>query len=103
MEVDSDSCKMPGQCGVHVAINAAGTVLFIAKQDTRRTQQLLSFGNCESSLRFTQLSVSLLDFLVFSDILREFNANLTGYSTGTGGPNEPNSFLNQALPGAQAE
>uniref|UniRef100_A0A8C3IRW7 Phospholipase B1, membrane-associated n=1 Tax=Chrysemys picta bellii TaxID=8478 RepID=A0A8C3IRW7_CHRPI len=38
-----------------------------------------------------------------SDILREFNLNLTGYSTGTGGASEPNAFLNQAVPGAVAE
>lgn len=38
-----------------------------------------------------------------SDILWEFNRNLTGYSTGTGGASEPNAFLNQAVPGAVAE
>uniref|UniRef100_A0A8D0GNK3 Phospholipase B1, membrane-associated n=1 Tax=Sphenodon punctatus TaxID=8508 RepID=A0A8D0GNK3_SPHPU len=41
--------------------------------------------------------------LPFSDILREFNINLTGYSTGTGNASEPNAFLNQAVPGAEAE
>uniref|UniRef100_A0A8C3SBS1 Phospholipase B1 n=1 Tax=Chelydra serpentina TaxID=8475 RepID=A0A8C3SBS1_CHESE len=37
------------------------------------------------------------------NILREFNLNLTGYSTGTGGASEPNAFLNQAVSGAMAE
>uniref|UniRef100_A0A669PIV8 Phospholipase B1, membrane-associated n=1 Tax=Phasianus colchicus TaxID=9054 RepID=A0A669PIV8_PHACC len=36
-------------------------------------------------------------------IFREFNAKIEGYSTGTGSENDPNAFLNQAVPGAQAE
>uniref|UniRef100_A0A8C2TD65 Phospholipase B1, membrane-associated n=1 Tax=Coturnix japonica TaxID=93934 RepID=A0A8C2TD65_COTJA len=36
-------------------------------------------------------------------IFREFNAKIKGYSTGTGSENDPNAFLNQAVPGAQAE
>lgn len=39
----------------------------------------------------------------FSDIFREFNAMTVGYSTGTGSANDSNAFLNQAVPGAQAE
>ncbi|XP_053162282.1 phospholipase B1, membrane-associated isoform X2 [Hemicordylus capensis] len=45
---------------------------------------------------------SLTNVTTLSNILREFNTNLKGYSTGTGGQNEPNAFLNQAVPGAQA-
>lgn len=41
--------------------------------------------------------------LSFSDIFREFNDKIEGYSTGTGSENDPNAFLNQAVPGAQAE
>ncbi|NWU99474.1 PLB1 Phospholipase, partial [Upupa epops] len=37
------------------------------------------------------------------NILREFGGTVVGYSTGTGGHNESNAFLNQAVPGAQAE
>lgn len=41
--------------------------------------------------------------LCFSDIFREFNVTIVGYSTGTGSENDSNAFLNQAVPGAQAE
>ncbi|OWK57760.1 Phospholipase B1, membrane-associated [Lonchura striata] len=41
--------------------------------------------------------------LCFSDILREFNVAIMGYSTGTGSENDSNAFLNQAVPGALAE
>ncbi|NXH34815.1 PLB1 Phospholipase, partial [Myiagra hebetior] len=37
------------------------------------------------------------------NILREFNVTIVGYSTGTGSENDSNAFLNQAVPGAQAE
>ncbi|OCT77503.1 hypothetical protein XELAEV_18028595mg, partial [Xenopus laevis] len=37
-----------------------------------------------------------------SDILREFNPLLTGFSTGTGNKTVHNSFLNEAVPGAKA-
>uniref|UniRef100_A0A7M4ETK3 Phospholipase B1 n=1 Tax=Crocodylus porosus TaxID=8502 RepID=A0A7M4ETK3_CROPO len=37
------------------------------------------------------------------NIFREFNVNLTGYSTGIGNASEPNAFLNQAIPGAEAK
>lgn len=37
------------------------------------------------------------------DILRKFNGYLTGYALGTGGANDTNAFLNQAVPGAKAE
>ncbi|XP_043367421.1 phospholipase B1, membrane-associated [Dermochelys coriacea] len=46
---------------------------------------------------------SLKNVTTLPNILREFNRNLTGYSTGTGGASEPNAFLNQAVPGAVAE
>ncbi|XP_030410144.1 phospholipase B1, membrane-associated [Gopherus evgoodei] len=46
---------------------------------------------------------SLKNVTTLPNILREFNLNLTGYSTGTGGASEPNAFLNQAVPGAVAE
>lgn len=48
-------------------------------------------------------SFSLHCCLSFSDIFREFNAKIEGYSTGTGSEDDPNAFLNQAVPGAQAE
>lgn len=41
--------------------------------------------------------------LSFSDIFREFNVTIVGYSTGTGSENDSNAFLNQAVPGAEAE
>lgn len=41
--------------------------------------------------------------LSLSDIFREFNVTIVGYSTGTGSENDSNAFLNQAVPGAQAE
>ncbi|XP_029452606.1 phospholipase B1, membrane-associated [Rhinatrema bivittatum] len=37
------------------------------------------------------------------NILREFNPLLQGFSTGTGSNNGPNSFLNQAVPGAKSK
>ncbi|NXP21921.1 PLB1 Phospholipase, partial [Scytalopus superciliaris] len=37
------------------------------------------------------------------NIFREFNVAIMGYSTGTGSENDWNSFLNQAVPGAEAE
>uniref|UniRef100_A0ABM5FPN6 Phospholipase B1, membrane-associated n=1 Tax=Pogona vitticeps TaxID=103695 RepID=A0ABM5FPN6_9SAUR len=46
---------------------------------------------------------SLKTVTTLPNILREFSANLIGYSTGTGGVNETNAFLNQAVPGAKAE
>ncbi|XP_060100334.1 phospholipase B1, membrane-associated-like [Heteronotia binoei] len=46
---------------------------------------------------------SLSTVTTLSNILSEFNTNLTGYSTSTGGPSDPVSFLNRAVPGAQAE
>ncbi|XP_077197603.1 phospholipase B1, membrane-associated [Paroedura picta] len=46
---------------------------------------------------------SLRTVTTLSNILLEFNTNLTGYSTSTGGPSDPISFLNRAVPGAQAE
>nr|XP_056709341.1 phospholipase B1, membrane-associated [Euleptes europaea] len=46
---------------------------------------------------------SLRNVTTLSNIFSEFNANLTGYSTSTGGPSDPISFLNRAVPGAQAE
>ncbi|PWA16559.1 hypothetical protein CCH79_00004758, partial [Gambusia affinis] len=36
------------------------------------------------------------------NILREFNPNVTGFSTGIGNQNSPGAFLNQAVPGAQS-
>lgn len=48
-------------------------------------------------------SLCLHCHLCFSDIFREFNVAIVGYSTGTGSENDSNAFLNQAVPGAQAE
>uniref|UniRef100_A0A087YCB0 Si:ch211-214p16.3 n=1 Tax=Poecilia formosa TaxID=48698 RepID=A0A087YCB0_POEFO len=36
------------------------------------------------------------------NILREFNPNVTGFSTGIGSQDSPGAFLNQAVPGAQS-
>lgn len=38
-------------------------------------------------------------FLVFPDILREFNPSLKGFSVGTGKESSPGAFLNQAVAG----
>ncbi|XP_066479333.1 phospholipase B1, membrane-associated [Tiliqua scincoides] len=46
---------------------------------------------------------SLTNVTTLSNIFREFNAKLTGYSTGSGGPSEPNAFFNQAVQGAKAK
>ncbi|XP_067420899.1 phospholipase B1, membrane-associated [Emydura macquarii macquarii] len=46
---------------------------------------------------------SLKNVTTLPNILRQFNLNLTGYSTGIGGASESNAFLNQAVPGAEAE
>ncbi|KAJ6666858.1 hypothetical protein lerEdw1_018860 [Lerista edwardsae] len=45
----------------------------------------------------------LTNVTTLSNIFREFNAKLTGYSTGIGGPSEPNAFFNQAVPEATAK
>ncbi|KFV11665.1 Phospholipase B1, membrane-associated, partial [Tauraco erythrolophus] len=46
---------------------------------------------------------SLENVTTLPNIFREFNATIVGYSTGTGSENDSNAFLNQAVPGAQAE
>ncbi|NXK84726.1 PLB1 Phospholipase, partial [Amazona guildingii] len=46
---------------------------------------------------------SLENVTTLPNIFREFNVTIVGYSTGTGSANESNAFLNQAVPGAQAE
>ncbi|XP_063246903.1 phospholipase B1, membrane-associated [Prinia subflava] len=46
---------------------------------------------------------SLENVTTLPNILREFNVTIVGYSTGTGSENDSNAFLNQAVPGAQAE
>ncbi|NXG52687.1 PLB1 Phospholipase, partial [Psilopogon haemacephalus] len=46
---------------------------------------------------------SLENVTTLPNIFREFNVALVGYSTGTGSENDSNAFLNQAVPGAQAE
>ncbi|GCC30715.1 hypothetical protein chiPu_0009169 [Chiloscyllium punctatum] len=42
------------------------------------------------------------DAVPVSDILREFNPSLVGYSTGTGLEDTPQAFLNQAVTGAES-
>uniref|UniRef100_A0A8B9SKC5 Phospholipase B1, membrane-associated n=1 Tax=Anas platyrhynchos TaxID=8839 RepID=A0A8B9SKC5_ANAPL len=61
--------------------------------------------NCDSAdlTRWGTDIFSLRCHLSFSDIFREFNAMIEGYSTGTGSVNDLNAFLNQAVPGAEAE
>ncbi|XP_054253031.1 phospholipase B1, membrane-associated [Indicator indicator] len=46
---------------------------------------------------------SLENVTTLPNIFREFSVTLVGYSTGTGSENDANAFLNQAVPGAQAE
>ncbi|XP_068532735.1 phospholipase B1, membrane-associated isoform X2 [Anas acuta] len=46
---------------------------------------------------------SLENVTTLPNIFREFNAMIEGYSTGTGRVNDLNAFLNQAVPGAEAE
>ncbi|XP_063184728.1 phospholipase B1, membrane-associated [Chroicocephalus ridibundus] len=46
---------------------------------------------------------SLENVTTLPNIFREFNVTIVGYSTGTGSENDSNAFLNQAVPGAQAE
>ncbi|KFQ86329.1 Phospholipase B1, membrane-associated, partial [Phoenicopterus ruber ruber] len=46
---------------------------------------------------------SLENVTTLPNIFREFSDTITGYSTGTGSENDSNAFLNQAVPGAQAE
>lgn len=40
---------------------------------------------------------------VFSDILKHFNPNVTGYSSGIGKQDTPQAFLNQAVAGAKTK
>lgn len=51
----------------------------------------------------------LCDFIMFpslvlwsSDILREFNPSVTGFSKGICNETSPNAFLNQAVPGGKS-
>ncbi|KFP76921.1 Phospholipase B1, membrane-associated, partial [Apaloderma vittatum] len=46
---------------------------------------------------------SLENVTTLPNIFREFNFTIVGYSTGTGSENDSNAFLNQAVPGAEAE
>ncbi|NXG22658.1 PLB1 Phospholipase, partial [Grallaria varia] len=46
---------------------------------------------------------SLENVTTLPNIFREFNVQITGYSTGIGSENDSNAFLNQAVPGAEAE
>lgn len=46
---------------------------------------------------------SLENVTTLPNIFREFNVTIMGYSTATGSENDSNAFLNQAVPGAQAE
>ncbi|XP_061846104.1 phospholipase B1, membrane-associated [Colius striatus] len=46
---------------------------------------------------------SLENVTTLPNIFRELNGKIVGYSTGTGSENDTNAFLNQAVPGAQAE
>ncbi|XP_013799269.2 phospholipase B1, membrane-associated [Apteryx mantelli] len=46
---------------------------------------------------------SLENVTTLPNIIREFNAKIVGYSTGTGRANESGAFLNQAVPEAEAE
>ncbi|XP_050171347.1 phospholipase B1, membrane-associated [Myiozetetes cayanensis] len=46
---------------------------------------------------------SLKNVTTLPNIFREFNVTIMGYSTGTGSENDSNAFLNQAVPGAEAE
>ncbi|XP_015478882.1 phospholipase B1, membrane-associated isoform X1 [Parus major] len=46
---------------------------------------------------------SLENVTTLPNIFREFNVMIMGYSTGAKGENDSNAFLNQAVPGAQAE
>lgn len=38
-----------------------------------------------------------------TDILKHFNPNVTGYSSGTGKQDTPQAFLNQAVAGAKTK
>ncbi|XP_049689659.1 phospholipase B1, membrane-associated [Accipiter gentilis] len=46
---------------------------------------------------------SLENVTTLPNIFREFDVMIVGYSTGTGSEKDSNAFLNQAVPGAQAE
>ncbi|XP_014805943.1 PREDICTED: phospholipase B1, membrane-associated [Calidris pugnax] len=46
---------------------------------------------------------SLENVTTLPNIFREFNVTILGYSTGIGNENNSNAFLNQAVPGAEAE
>ncbi|NWV05930.1 PLB1 Phospholipase, partial [Ptilonorhynchus violaceus] len=46
---------------------------------------------------------SLENVTTLPNIFRKFNVTIMGYSSGTGSENDSNAFLNQAVPGAQAE
>lgn len=42
-------------------------------------------------------------FHSFLDIIREFSPSLVGFSIGQGNEDKPNSYLNQAVAGADSE
>ncbi|NXM74715.1 PLB1 Phospholipase, partial [Serilophus lunatus] len=46
---------------------------------------------------------SLENVTTLPNIFREFSVTIMGYSTGIGSENDSNAFLNQAVPGAEAE
>lgn len=45
----------------------------------------------------------MIIIVVTTDILRHFNHNVTGYSTGTGRQDTPEASLNQAVAGAKTK
>lgn len=57
----------------------------------------------EGICRLLWSSYGIRLFLVFPDILREFNPSLRGFSVGKGKENSPGAFFNQAVAGDHAE
>lgn len=45
----------------------------------------------------------MITICVITDILKYFNPNVRGYSSGTGKPDTSQAFLNQAVGGAKAK
>lgn len=59
-----------------------------------------NFENC--TLEFLIFSFISLLVLLWSDILKEFNPSVTGFSKGICKETSPDAFLNQAVSGATA-
>uniref|UniRef100_A0A670HQP5 Phospholipase B1, membrane-associated n=1 Tax=Podarcis muralis TaxID=64176 RepID=A0A670HQP5_PODMU len=106
--------KSSSECDLHQkntpriassCLKPADVQVIAALGDSLTVRNIAPFAIPQSELHHSLLFFKTTEVIIFflSDILREFNANLTGYSTGTGDLRKPTAFLNQAVPRAPAE